>query len=57
MEEFCADLDCIVQEAIDAEVSFMEVIGALTFKAQAMGLSALGFSDDADSEGDEEEEV
>jgi hypothetical protein len=57
MEEFAADLDCIVDEAIESEVSFMEIIGALTFKAQAMGLTALGLFDDADSEDDEEEEV
>jgi hypothetical protein len=35
--------------------TYGEVIGALTIKAQAMGMAALGFYDDADSEGDEEE--
>ena len=58
MEEFCAALDCIVEEAMDEGASYGEVIGALTIKAQAMGMAALGFyDDDADSEGDEEGEV
>ena len=57
MEEFCAALDCIVEEAMEDGATFGEVIGALTIKGQAMGLAALGFYDDADSEGDEGEEV
>jgi hypothetical protein len=56
-EEFCADLDCIVDEAMEAGASLMEIIGALTFKAQQVGLVGLGMFDDADSEDDEGEEV
>jgi len=56
-EEFCAALDCITEEALEEGASFVEIVGALTVKAQAMGMTALGFYDDADAEGDEEEEV
>lgn len=56
MEEFSADLDCIVEEAMEAGATYAEIIGACTAKAQQVGLIAMGVLD-ADAEDDEEEEV
>ena len=53
-EEFYADLDCIVDEAMEAGVSYAEMVGALTIKASAVCAASLGMFDDADSEGDDE---
>ena len=55
LDEFAAALDCIVEEALEDGAGFYELVGALTTKAQVLGLANLGFFDDADSEGDEEE--
>jgi hypothetical protein len=55
MEEFCAALDCIVEEAMEDGATYREMVVALAIKAQALGLAAPGFYDDANSEGDEEE--
>jgi hypothetical protein len=55
MEEFCAALDCIVEEAMEDGASYGEMVGALTIKMQALSMAALGFYDDADSEEDGEE--
>ena len=57
MEEFCAALDCIVEEALEAGPSHLELIGALTLKAQEVGMALFGVFGDADAESDEEEEV
>ena len=57
MEEFCAALDCIVEDAMEARVSYAEMVGALTIKASAVCAASLGFYDDADSEDEDEEEV
>jgi hypothetical protein len=56
MEEFCAALDCITEDAMEAGATYVAVIGACTMKAQELGMAMLGLFD-ADSEGDEEEEV
>ena len=56
MEEFAADLDCIIEEASGNGVSFVEMVGILTMQAQELTLISMGLLD-ADSEGDEEEEV
>lgn len=57
MEDFCAALDCIVEEALEAGPSHLELIGALTLKAQEVGMSLFGVFGDADAESDDEEAV
>ena len=57
MEDFCAALDCIVEEALEAGLSHLKLIGALTLKAQEVGMALFGVFGDADAESDEEEEV
>ena len=57
MEDFCAALDCITEEAMEAGATYVAMIGACTMKAQELGLAMLGIFDDADAESDEEEEV
>ena len=57
MEDFCAALDCITEEAMEAGATYVAMIGACTVKAQELGLAMLGIFDDADAESDEEEEV
>jgi hypothetical protein len=57
LEEFCAALDCIAEDAMEAGATYVGVIGACTMKAQEMGLAMLGLFDDADSEDEGEEEV
>jgi hypothetical protein len=54
MEEFCASLECIVEEASDAGLSFAEMVGALTIKAQEVSLACVAAMDEDDE--DEEEE-
>jgi hypothetical protein len=54
MEEFAADMDCIIEEASSSGVSFVEMVGVLTMKAHELTMVAMGVFD-ADSEGDEEE--
>ena len=56
MEEFCADLDCILDDANEKGVSFVEMVGALTMKAQELTMVSMGMFD-ADSEDEGEEEV
>jgi predicted benzoate:H+ symporter BenE len=43
MEELCAALEYITEQAMEDGLSTIEIVGALTIKAQAMGLSAFGF--------------
>ncbi len=56
-ETFCASLDKAVQTALNDGLFSGEVIGILTVMAQELGLYALGFYADADSEVDEVEKV
>jgi hypothetical protein len=56
MEEFAADINCIIEEAMSSGVSFVEMVGVLTLKVQELGMVSMGMFD-ADSEDDEEEEV
>lgn len=56
LEEFCADLNRLIQEAFDEGVSIHEVVGAWTMQVQELTLIAMGVLD-ADAEDDEEEEV
>ncbi len=56
-ETFCASLDKAVQTALNDGLFSGEVIGILTVMAQELGLAALGFYAEADSEGNETEEV
>jgi hypothetical protein len=55
-EEFCADLDCILDDASEKGVSFVEMVGALTMKAHELSMVSMGMFD-ADSEDEGEEEV
>jgi len=56
-ETFCASIDRAVQTAFDDGLFSSEVIGILTVMAQELGLAALGFYAEADSEVDEVEKV
>jgi len=55
-ETFCTSLDEAIEIAIYEGLFITDVIGILTVKAQELGLQALGFYDDADSEGAEDED-